>query len=983
MVHEGGDIVAIMQNLAEAGSGIKIVALALIFALTFLAEVSYVSAAVIGSAARSATTISVDGTERSFDFTDDNTGEDLIISTDKRDYSGISRATVYFSIQNKSSRTQSIDINFFFKDSAKRLVNIERLITESVNVPEYSISCARESTASSTESEPGRSECGPVFSGKSSQRVLADSGKGSLRTTQYNSDASASKLNSSSKARKDVEGYVSSKNAIDTIGAGKTAYYKAEIAFPRGSNGKFYIEAIGDAGAYGHLDPWFNSNWKYRKKLELNGSSGAGTGYQMLLRIGESGAASGEDFDLSSHSGDFPTGENDGGDLRFTSADGNTELDFWVEDVIGSAPNRLAYVWVKVADNLDTNKNIYVYYGNASASNESDGGATFVFFDNFDDGAINPAKWTTICSSGCNVAGGVSTSITESGDVIKQFDQAVSNSQSRVVASSTAINTDGYATKRRFRRTDNGTFANNDAGFATNVSSHTDNATSTYASNNNFANAVYFVSTGTTTVAMYSSDLTQNTWYRAEMRREDASQVGGTLWSDAFAVLGTDKRDITISPSVSDTQYPYLRSGDGHDVETDWIFVRKFEGVEPSFATTTTEDVFVNSNITSNTTWTSTTTAIVSGEIAISAGVTLTIKAGAKIKFTSASSSLVVNGAINATATGEGLTFFTSFADDLTGEDSNGNGQSEGSAGDWGGIRVNTGGDADFAHVVIRYGGSVSGSGAMIQNNGGTLDIASTSIAYGSEDGILNTSGTTTILSSDIGFNGGTGLVLNGGKISVTGTSTIHDNVQYGAFNNTSATSSFIATNNYWATASATAATGPHHPTLNPSGTGNQISSFIDFDPWVGKTGTTSLPHYVRSDCPIIDCSSVQNRIMLLDSDTTYTSELTAAMTEWNTLGKVAIDNATSTITVALFQDSRPDLPIKGGFGTSSPDFIFLNSYFLDQNSSQQRQHTIMHELGHALGLDHSFTGNVMNFFQTSQITFGSQDYLDYHFMWP
>ena len=56
-----------------------------------------------------------------------------------------------------------------------------------------------------------------------------------------------------------------------------------------------------------------------------------------------------------------------GGDLRVTKSDGTTALSFWVEEVFGTAPNRLAYVWVKVADDLATNKEIYVYYGNSGA----------------------------------------------------------------------------------------------------------------------------------------------------------------------------------------------------------------------------------------------------------------------------------------------------------------------------------------------------------------------------------------------------------------------------------------------------------------------------------------------------------------------------------------------------------------------------------------------------------------------------------------
>ena len=71
------------------------------------------------------------------------------------------------------------------------------------------------------------------------------------------------------------------------------------------------------------------------------------------------------------------------GDLRFTKSDGTTLLNFWVEKVEGTSPNRVAYCWVKVADNLDNNVDIYCYYGNSNADDVSDGDGTFIFFDDF------------------------------------------------------------------------------------------------------------------------------------------------------------------------------------------------------------------------------------------------------------------------------------------------------------------------------------------------------------------------------------------------------------------------------------------------------------------------------------------------------------------------------------------------------------------------------------------------------------------------
>ncbi len=119
------------------------------------------------------------------------------------------------------------------------------------------------------------------------------------------------------------------------------------------------------------------SQWKYRKRITISGSSGAGTNYQVLLKVGESSGASGADFHLEGASEIFPSGKNQGGDLRFALPNG-TLLDFWVESVTGTSPNRVAYIWVEVADNLDTDKDIYIYFGNSGATNYSNLENTFI-----------------------------------------------------------------------------------------------------------------------------------------------------------------------------------------------------------------------------------------------------------------------------------------------------------------------------------------------------------------------------------------------------------------------------------------------------------------------------------------------------------------------------------------------------------------------------------------------------------------------------
>jgi len=364
------------------------------------------------------TQIIVDGKTKTFANSDDNSGEDLIINSDQQIYSGLSQADVYFSVENTTKSAQHIDLSMYFPSSNDGVSNISRLQVAQVKTPTLSDTCTPFSIASTT---PGLTGCAPAVTGSQTNYMLTNRST-ALPTAAFDAAEIASKLGTGTHTRKSINQEVSDKTGQDVLQPGEKAFYKATIHFTPTSVGEFFIEAVGGSGGYGQLDPWFSSSWQYRKKVTISGVSGAGTNYQMLLKIGESGGStSTKQFDLGGHSSIFPTEQNQGGDLQFTSSDGTTPLNFWVEDATGTAPNRIAYVWVKVGDDLGTNKDIYVYYGNGGASNASNGFNTFNFFDNFESGVIDPQKWTTICSTGCNITGGTSSSVSESGGVMRAF----------------------------------------------------------------------------------------------------------------------------------------------------------------------------------------------------------------------------------------------------------------------------------------------------------------------------------------------------------------------------------------------------------------------------------------------------------------------------------------------------------------------------------------------------------------------------------
>ena len=136
-------------------------------------------------------------------WTDDNQGEDLIIQSDKKSYFGINSSEVYFSLTNTNKKDQKIDLRFLFANKEAKLEKIEKITGE-----------------------------------KTADLVPKDSP--SLKF-------------------ENKENFLSSNYFNDKIGSGETNYYKARMTYPTNSEGEFYVEAKGDNGAYGLLDPWYNS----------------------------------------------------------------------------------------------------------------------------------------------------------------------------------------------------------------------------------------------------------------------------------------------------------------------------------------------------------------------------------------------------------------------------------------------------------------------------------------------------------------------------------------------------------------------------------------------------------------------------------------------------------------------------------------------------------------------------------------------------
>lgn len=129
---------------------------------------------------------------------------------------------------------------------------------------------------------------------------------------------------------------------------------------------------------------WFNNSWKYRQSIGITNASGSTlTDYQIPISINTASLISSLKM------------KSDCSDLRITDSVGNT-LPYWISTSPTSAicNQTTTKVWVKISSLSTSDTILNLYYGNSSASSESNGDNVFPVFADFTIGTSLPSNWT-------------------------------------------------------------------------------------------------------------------------------------------------------------------------------------------------------------------------------------------------------------------------------------------------------------------------------------------------------------------------------------------------------------------------------------------------------------------------------------------------------------------------------------------------------------------------------------------------------------
>lgn len=217
--------------------------------------------------------IEVNGQKIEFPYTDKNSKEDLIIRTDKQEYSNLfswDNIDVYVMVENKSGIGQVTNLQFYFPN--------ERIMVNSIKIikpnSEYETTVEKFSTTTVVNSTTSKEEIIQIKTGEYKETRIGNVWQ-DIELLKYDKKENDVWLTKGNLKEKPKLNQKADKKVQKLILNEEISYFKVNIQFPQNilrTPQEFYIETIGSEGGYGLLDPTiFEDNFNSYNDGDLNG----------------------------------------------------------------------------------------------------------------------------------------------------------------------------------------------------------------------------------------------------------------------------------------------------------------------------------------------------------------------------------------------------------------------------------------------------------------------------------------------------------------------------------------------------------------------------------------------------------------------------------------------------------------------------------------------------------------------------------------
>jgi len=332
------------------------------------------------------------GKDITFDYTDDNTNETLVIKTNKESYGGLTQEDIYFSVTNTGAKAERVSMQMLFPQYGGDVANLQRWVynvpveTESLVYGESAYLCEGGWVQSQEKKEYLCESTGEIFAcdvlnSEGTNCIINDMYVGvengityiaqwdDVETAFGPMESKKTLWGSSDKNSEGLSGGLVAKthtrNAY-TIEPDQTLYFKMKLAHPSLTRGEFVIEASGSGGGYGILDPWWNAQWSEQAVVTVTNNTEQEL-HNVVVPVIIDGTY--EQF--------WEKVKADGGDIRFTDSAGN-ELEYFV--TLWDFQSRTARILVRVPYVVAQGTgDITLFVGNTNAETMSDPYGLFTY----------------------------------------------------------------------------------------------------------------------------------------------------------------------------------------------------------------------------------------------------------------------------------------------------------------------------------------------------------------------------------------------------------------------------------------------------------------------------------------------------------------------------------------------------------------------------------------------------------------------------